>query len=240
MSGVRYREVPFGGSLSAVAEKRADGSILLRSTEALQPYPERITDRLLHWASVAPERTLVARREGGGDWRRVSFAQALASARSIAQALIDRGLSAERPVAVLSDNSIEHFLLMLGCYFAGVPIVPVSPAYSLVSKDYGKLRHILGVATPGLVFASDGAAFGPAIAATLGTDVEVVLQRGEVEGRKATPFTVLLATPPTEAVEQRHASVGPDTVAKLLFTSGSTKLPKGVINTHRMLAHPFL
>jgi feruloyl-CoA synthase len=233
--GSRYRQVRFGGSLSAEIGQRADGSIVMRSTEPLGPYPARLTDRLLHWNAVAPDRTLIARRAAGGDWRRVGFAEALASARSIAQALIERQLSAERPVAVLSENSIEHFLLMLGCYLAGVPIVPVSPAYSLLSQDHGKLRHILGVATPGLVFASDGAAYGRAVRAAVAADVELVLGDGEVEGRGHTPFDALLATRATGAVERRHAEVGPDSVAKLLFTSGSTRLPKGVINTQRML-----
>jgi feruloyl-CoA synthase len=227
--------VRFGGSLSAEVEQRADGAIVVRSTEPLEPYPARLTDRLLHWAEVAPERTLVARRAAGGEWRRVSFGQALRDARAIAQALIDRGLTAERPVAVLSENGIEHFLLMLGCYLAGVPIVPVSPAYSLLSQDHSKLKHILGVATPGLVFASDGASYARAIHAAIAPEAELVLASGAVEGRRATPFDELLSTHPTEAVERRHAEVGPDTIAKLLFTSGSTRLPKGVINTQRML-----
>jgi feruloyl-CoA synthase len=227
--------VRFAGSLAAEVEHRADGAIVMRSTEPLGPYPARLTDRLLHWAEAAPERCVVARRVEGGDWHRVSYAEALASARAIAQALIDRGLSAERPVAVLSENSIDHFLLMLGCLLAGVPIVPVSPAYSLLSQDHSKLRHILGVATPGLVFASHGTPYGRALRAAVAPEVEIVLGRGEVEGRVWTPFGALLATRATDAVERRHASLGPDTVAKLLFTSGSTKLPKGVINTHRML-----
>jgi feruloyl-CoA synthase len=228
--------VRFGGSLEARVERRADGAIVVRSTEALQPYPSRLTDRLLHWAEVAPERTLVARRVAGGEWRRVGFAEALQRARSIAQALVDRGLTAERPVAVLSENGIEHFLLMLGCYLAGVPIVPVSPAYSLLSQDHSKLKHILGVATPGLVFACDGASYARAIHAAVAPDAELVLASGAVEGRRATPFDALLSTEPTGSVERRHAEVGPDTIAKLLFTSGSTRLPKGVINTQRMLA----
>ena len=235
MTAPRYRPVRFGGSLAAHIERRADGCIVMRSTEPLGEYPARLSDRLLHWAQVAPDRTVVARRVEGGDWHRVSYAQAHAAARSIAQALIDRGLSAERPVAVLSENSIDHFLLMLGCYLAGVPIVPVSPAYSLLSQDHGKLRHILGVATPGLVFASHGGAYAKAIAAAVDPSAEVVLGRGELAGRAFTPFGALLATEATAAVDRRHAEVGPDTVAKLLFTSGSTKLPKGVINTHRML-----
>jgi len=236
MSAAPFRPVSLGGSLRARFTARADGTTWIESEEALRDYPARLTDRLLHWADVAPERTLIARREAGGAWREIGFAQACAAGRGIAQALIERGLTAERPVAVLSGNDIEHFLLMLGCLLAGVPIVPISPAYTLLSQDHGKLRHIFGVATPGLVFAADGAAFGAAIQAAAAADCEVVLTRGAFDARASTPFSALLATPPSAAVERRHATVGPDTIAKLLFTSGSTKLPKAVINTHRMLA----
>ena len=242
----RYRPVALGGSLQARFEHRADGSTRVTSTEPLGAYPERLTDRLLHWAEAAPDRTLVAKRRPaaeGGDWRRVSYVEALASARAIAQFLLDRGVSVERPVVILSDNDIEHLLLGLGAMLAGVPFAPISPAYSLVSQDFGKLRHILGVLTPGLVFAADGAAFAKAIEATVAADVPVVLTRGGIDGRDTTviagrdrvAFADVLATPATDAVDEAHAGVGADTIAKFLFTSGSTKLPKGVINTQRML-----
>ena len=231
----RYRDVPLGGSLSAHFATAADGSTLVTSTEALQPYPKRLTDRLLHWAELAPDHTLAAKRHQGGDWRRISYAQALHSARCIAQALIDMKLSAERPVAILSDNDLEQLLLGLGAMLAGVPFAPISAAYSLMSQDYGKLKHILGVLTPGLVFASSASAFGKAIAATVPADTTVVLTSGTIDGRKTLSFDDLLATVPTAQVDAAHAKVGPDTIAKFLFTSGSTKLPKGVINTQRML-----
>jgi feruloyl-CoA synthase len=235
MSAVRYRHLPLGGSLAAHFEPRADGTTLVRSAEPLAEYPRRLTDRLLHWAERSPEHTLVAKRHHGGDWHRVSYAEAVASARSIAQALLDLGLSKERPVAILSDNDIEHLLLALGAMFAGIPYAPISPAYSTVSQDYGKLRHILGVLTPGLVFASGATGYGRAIAATVPGDTTVVLTHGEIEGRATRRFAELAATPVTPAVDAAHAQVGPDTIAKFLFTSGSTKLPKGVINTQRML-----
>ncbi|MEO6363325.1 MAG: feruloyl-CoA synthase [Caldimonas sp.] len=239
----RYRALPLGGSLAARFEQRADGSTLVTSTEALAPYAERITDRFLHWADVAPERTLVAKRvsnekgakEQGGDWRRVSYGEALRSARSLAQALLDRGVSVDRPLAILSDNDTPHLLLALGAMLAGVPFAPVSPAYSLLSQDHGKLRHIVGVLTPGLVYAASGPAFAKAIAAAVPADTGVVLGAGALDGRASESFADLLATAPTDAVDAAHAKVGPDTIAKFLFTSGSTKLPKGVINTQRML-----
>jgi feruloyl-CoA synthase len=231
----RHRRLPLGGSLAAHFTPRPDGTTRVISTEPLQPFARRLTDRLLHWAETAPERTLVAKRLHGGDWRRVSYAEALGQARSIAQALIDRGLSAERPVAILSDNDIEHLLLTLGAMLAGVPFAPVSAAYSTVSQDYGKLRHILNVLTPGLVFASGASGYAKAITATVPADATVVLTEGQLEGRATVPFDELLATAPTAQVDAAHAGVGPDTIAKFLFTSGSTKLPKGVINTQRML-----
>ncbi len=231
----RYRHLPLGGSLAANFAPRADGTTLVVSAEPLGEYPRRLTDRLLHWAERSPGHTLAARRHLGGDWHRISYAEAVATARSIAQALLDLGLSKDRPVAILSENDLEHLLLGLGAMFAGVPFAPVSPAYSTVSQDYGKLRHILGVLTPGLVFASNASAYGRAITATVGADVPVVLTHGEIEGRATRRFADLAATPVTPAVDAAHAQVGPDTIAKFLFTSGSTKLPKGVINTQRML-----
>ncbi len=234
----RYRALPLGGSLAATLTPRPDGSTLVTSTEPLAPYPVRLTDRLIHWAATEPEHTLAAKRHQGGDWRRISYREALHSARCIAQGLIDLKLSADRPVAILSDNDLEQLLLSLGAMLAGVPFAPISAAYSTVSQDYGKLKHILGLLTPGLVFASSASGFGKAITATVGSDVTVVLTSGQMdrpEGRKTLSFADLLATVPTAQVDAAHAQVGPDTIAKFLFTSGSTKLPKGVINTQRMI-----
>ena len=216
----------------------ANGSHYLSAEQPLADYPERLTDRLAHWAQTAPDRTWIARRQPGqptsGDWQRISYGQAWATARRIAQGLIDRGLNVERPVVILSENSLEHALMAVGCMLAGVPFVPTSPAYSLISTDFEKLRHVLRTVTPGMVFASDATRYGKAIAATQAQGVEVVLVNGTVDGVPSTAFADLAATPDTPAVDAALAATGPDTIVKFLFTSGSTKLPKAVINTHRM------
>ena len=230
----RYRDARVGACLEAEHRRAPGGVELLRSTTALQPFPDRLTDRLEQWARAAPERTLAARRHRGGEWRRIGYAQMLERARAVGQALVERGLSAERPVAILSGNDLEHLSLALGAMWAGVPYAPISPAYSLVSQDYGKLRHILNSLTPGLVFAS-GPEYAKAIRAVVDPDIELVLAEGRIDGRVATPFDALLATTPGVGVDEAHARTGPDTIAKFLFTSGSTRVPKGVVNTQRML-----
>ena len=237
MSTPKFRPLKFGVT-RVVLRDGSPGTHYLRAEQDLQAYPERLSDRLEHWAQVKPGHTFMARRakqaNGSlGDWQHISYAQAWQSARAIAQGLIDRGLNAERPVAILSENSLEHALLALGCLVAGVPYTPVSPPYSLVSVDYDKLKHVLRTVTPGLVFAQD-ARYAKAIAAAVPADMEVVLAEGTLEGRGCTAFSQLCATPATEAVDRAMAATGPDTIAKFLFTSGSTKMPKAVINTHRM------
>jgi feruloyl-CoA synthase len=170
-----------------------------------------------------------------GDWQHVSYAQAWATARRIAQGLMNRGLNADRPVAILSENSLEHALMVLGCMVAGIPFVPTSSAYSLLGGDYEKLRHVLLTVTPGLLFASDSARYGEAIAAVASSDMDVVLVNGTLDGMSSTSFAELIATAVTPAVYAAMAATGPETIVKFLFTSGSTKLPKAVINTHQML-----
>ena len=234
----KYRPLSFGVNRVQLRQG-AVGVQYLQAEQELLDYPQRMTDRLQHWAQVAPERTFMARRQqlsdgNLGDWQHVSYAQAWASARGIAQGLINRGLSAERPVVILSENSLEHALMALGCMLAGVPFVPTSPPYSLVSQDFEKLRHVLATVLPGLVFAADAERYGKAILATVGSDVEVMLNSGQLEGRASSIFAELLATVATPAVDAAMQATGPDTIVKFLFTSGSTKLPKAVINTQRM------
>ena len=230
---VPVRPASVGGCVEATIERRGDGATVLRSTEALAAYPARLTDHLERWAREAADRTFVARRDADGAWQRVSYAQMLERAQAVGQALIDQGLSVERPLAILSENSLEHLTLAMGALWAGVPFAPVSPAYSLVSQDHAKLKHILGALTPGLVFASD-ASYAKAIAAAVPADTPVALVHGELPGRRTLGYGSLLQAKPGATLRAEHEQVGPDSIAKFLFTSGSTKQPKGVINTHRM------
>ncbi|MGH8739856.1 MAG: feruloyl-CoA synthase, partial [Burkholderiales bacterium] len=208
------------GSQEVLAERRHDGAILLRAKRALDPYPRHLIERLRFWAERAPERVLFAQRDAAGGWKSISYSQALARARSIGQYLLKKQLSAERPLVVLSGNDIEHALLHLGAMYVGIPYAPVSPAYSLLSTDFGKLRAIRELLTPGLVFAN-GAQFRPALEVFQGVEV---LER----------FDDALQENSHEEAQAAHARVGPDTIAKFLFTSGSTGTPKAVINTQRM------
>jgi feruloyl-CoA synthase len=238
MSTAKYRPMTFGVTRAKLRDG-ATGVHYLLAENALPPYPERLTDRLVHWAQERPEQTLFARREKNadgtsGNWRHITFAQALDAARRIGQGLLDRGLSAERPVLILSENDLEHALLALGCLYAGIAYCPTSPPYSLVSQDFDKLRHVVKTLTPGLVFASDAQRYSRAILATIDSDVEVLATTGSMPDRNTTSFASLLATEPTPAVDAAMAATGPDTITKFLFTSGSTKMPKAVINTQRM------
>ena len=233
-SPARYRSFTFGIH-GVQVETQAGGAVHVRVPQQLGACPERLSDKLLYWAEAAPQRTYMAKRGEDGAWRHISYAQALDFARRIGQGLLARGLSAERPLLILSDNDLEHAMLALGCQYAGIPFSAISPAYSLLSKDYDKLRHVLALLTPGLVFAADGGQFGAAIRACVPAATELLVTKAPPEGRAATLFEALAATAPGAEVEAARAATGPDTIVKFLFTSGSTKMPKAVINTQRML-----
>src|SRR6202158_2907317 len=233
-SDARLRPISFGDPAVTI-ERRDDGTIYLRPKKALGEYPVRLTDRLHHWAEAAPNRIFMAERDPGGGWRQITYAELLVSSRHIASSLLARGLSAERPVLILSGNSIDHALVAFGALYAGIPFCPVSPAYSLVSKDYGKLSHLMKLLTPGLVFADDADKFADALQANVPARIEIAAAYGEVPGRGVTMLADLTATPLHCSLDAVHQAIGPDTIAKFLLTSGSTGNPKAVINTQRML-----
>ena len=223
------------GAPDAEIARRADGSILIRAREPLAPYPRTLSEPLEKWARQAPDRVFLAQRDASDTWRRLTYAQVLDAVKRIGAALLRRGLSPERPIAVLSGNDIEQALLGLAAMHVGIPYAPISPAYSLMSSDFGKLRTIIGQLTPGLVFANDGAAFGRAFLVGVPDGAELVVTRNPPADRKATLFADLIAEEDAAGIAAAHAQVTPDSIAKFLFTSGSTGSPKGVINTQRML-----
>ncbi len=237
LSGVRsppLRPISFGDPKVTI-DRRADGTIYLRPQQALIAYPARLTDSLHHWASVAPDRLFMAERDSNGGWRKITYAGLLEQSLRIASGLLARDVSAERPLLILSGNSIDHALMSFGAMLAGVPYCPVSPAYSLISRDYGKLVYLMKLLTPGLIFVDDADQFSAALQANVPEDMEVVVSRGRLSGRAVTKFSELLATRLDPGLEEAHRNIGPDTIVKFLLTSGSTGNPKAVINTQRML-----
>jgi feruloyl-CoA synthase len=229
----QVRKVNVLGAEAVFAQGR-DGTIYVRSPRPLGPYPVKLTERLEHWAAHVPDRTFLAQRDAAGAWRSVTYAESLRLVRAIAQALLDRRLQAERPVAILSGNSIEHALMALACMYAGVPYAPIAPSYSLASAELTTLRYLWDRLEPALVFAADGAAFERPLSGVLDARTELVTLTPPMS-LPATRFEELAAVPASAAVDEAHSRVTADTIAKILFTSGSTGKPKGIITTQRML-----
>jgi feruloyl-CoA synthase len=224
-----------GQGVKLHSETRADGSIIVRQLADLAPYPRCMTERFMHWANVDPDRLWMAERGADGEWQRLTYGQGAIAIRAIGAGLLARGLSVDRPLLILSGNSLSHALMALGAQHVGIPSAALSPAYALSGEDRAKLGQVVEQLTPGMVFADHAAKFLPAIDATLGADVPLVCLTGGGGARDVLSFDALLETQPSAAAEAAHAAVGPDTVAKFLFTSGTTGSPKAVIQTQRML-----
>jgi feruloyl-CoA synthase len=217
-------------------DRRSDGALVMRSGQPLGAYERCLGEHLLHWAKLAPLRPFLMERDPDGNWRGVTYAEALTEVRRLGASLLKARLSVDRPALVLSGNSVEHGLLMLACLHVGIPIAPISPAYSLVSRDFIKLASIVETLRPGLIYVADARRFGPALAALRGRhDATVVVSADAPPDERSTPFSSFSATGDVRSADDAFSRVSPDTIAKFLFTSGSTDEPKAVINTQRML-----
>ncbi len=220
---------------SVEQSRQTDGSLVLRSRQALQEPARIVGEHLVRWAAESPQLPfLMERSTPGGDWRGVTYAQALQEVVRVAGWLLEQDLSADRPVMILSENSVEHGLLMLACMHVGIPVSSVSPAYSLISKDFRKLDTIVQTLDPGVIYAASSARFGPALEAIEGKH-NATLVVGSQPGNAGLAFDALLGSADAVAVQRASAALTPDSIAKFLFTSGSTAEPKGVITTQRML-----
>jgi feruloyl-CoA synthase len=217
-------------------DRRSDGSIILKSRFALQPYAPHIPALFEQAVLQNPDRTWIAQRRGSvRDWLKLTYAQGKRLVDALTQALLDLKLPPGSPVGILSGNSIEHAVLALAAMQARLPVAPISPSYSLSSADLAKLKYVFDLIRPAVLFVQEGAQFDKALAALKLHGVPVIYVENRPTGFVGLKFDDLTATPITSAVNESIDAIAVDAVAKLLLTSGSTGLPKAVINTHRMM-----
>lgn len=216
--------------------KRADGAMIVRSPVPLGKPDRQLGLWLRRWAKETPDAPFIAERDAAGAWRKLTYAAASAGANALSQAFLDRGPGPKRPVMILSGNSIDVALVMLGAMQVGIPIAPVSPAYSLMSQDFAKVKYAFDLVEPGLVYASAHPPFAGSLATLDLSKAGLVLSAPPPAGVAASVLGDLLKTVPGAAVDRAFDAVSPDMVAKYLLTSGSTGMPKAVVNTHGMLA----
>jgi feruloyl-CoA synthase len=217
------------------ADHRVDGSILLRSVVPLGDSARCVGDWLEHWARATPDRIFLGERANTeSPWTTVSYRDAQRQVRGAASWILAQGLTAENPLVILSDNSIDHALLALGAMHAGVPVAAISAAYSLMSRDFDKLKSMIALLEPGAIYVAGAKPFASALAAIKPLHSAKIVS-GNADDTDAISFRSIATTPETPAVAKAFSAVTPDTIAKFLFTSGSTGMPKAVINTQRML-----